>query len=88
MRCTSLALAMAGVLLLGGCASAPRDRGTREIDRLLAERGAPAAGWTMAAEPAPTGVLSLAQSVNLAFVRSPVVREQYAELGVATADLR
>jgi cobalt-zinc-cadmium efflux system outer membrane protein len=88
MRCFSLALAAAGALMLGGCASAPRDRGTGEIDRVLAERGSPPAGWSVADDPAPTGVLTLAQSVKLALVRSPVVREQYAELGLATADLR
>lgn len=88
MRSCLLALAWASAVFLGGCASVPRDRGAGAVNELLAERGAPAVDWKGAADGAPPGeALTLAQSVRLAFVRSPDIREQYAELGLATADL-
>ena len=84
------ALAVAGALLLSGCASLPRDRGSAGIDALLKARGTPAPAWPRDEAPAaekPTGrILTLRQSVELAFTRSPVIRQQYAELGLASAD--
>src|SRR5690349_6492812 len=89
MRSHFLALALAGVVFLGGCASVPRDRGTGAVNELLTERGAPAVKWSEpGAGAAPAEMLTLAQSVKLAFVRGPTVREQFAELGLATADLQ
>src|SRR5690349_15045769 len=85
------ALAAAGALFLSGCASLPRDRGSAEIDALLEARGTPAPAWPeekeSPAERRPAGqVLTLRQSVELAFTRSPTIRQQYAELGLASAD--
>lgn len=89
MRIPSLlALALASALMLSSCASVPRDRGAGAVNELLAERGAPPATWTEPATgPLPGEPLSLRQTVQLAFERSPLVREQYAELGVSAADL-
>jgi cobalt-zinc-cadmium efflux system outer membrane protein len=96
MRTSSLlALAAAGAMFITGCASPPRDRGGGEVNRLLATRGTPAAQWP-AADPAgsenlakpPSGrTLSLQQALEQAFSRSPIIREQYAELGIGAADL-
>lgn len=89
MRSGLFALALTSALFLGGCASVPRDRGTHAIDAMLAERGAPAAEWKGGGDaPLPSDALTLSQAIRLAFVRSPVIREQYADLGIATADLR
>jgi cobalt-zinc-cadmium efflux system outer membrane protein len=82
----------AGVFLFAsGCASVPRDRGAGEVNRLLQSRGTPAAQWPesesrQSPPAAPGKVLTLRQSLELAFSRSPVVREQYAELGLGAAD--
>jgi outer membrane protein, heavy metal efflux system len=81
----------AGALLVAsGCASVPRDRGAGEVNQWLQSRGVPAVQWPEAesrqAPPAPAGeVLTLHQSLELAFSRSPVIREQYAELGLGAA---
>jgi cobalt-zinc-cadmium efflux system outer membrane protein len=83
-----LALALAGALMTAGCASVPRDRGAGAVNALLTERGAPPASWTEpATAPLPTDPLSLRQTLRLAFERSPLIREQYAELGVSAADV-
>lgn len=88
MRCLLPALALTGASFLTGCAHVPRDRGGAEINRQLAERGAPAVDWSgTAGEALPTAELTLPAAVRLAFERSPRVRELYAELGVAAADL-
>lgn len=89
MRSSLPALAVTSALFLAGCVSVPRDRGARVVDEMLAERGSPAAGWKSDSDaPPPAEALTLSQATRLAFVRSPAIREQYAELGIATADLR
>lgn len=93
-------LAVAGSLVLvAGCASLPPARGTADVDRLIAERGAPAPTWPAAdrhaandsAQPASPDdwaePLTLERAVKLAFQRNPKVRETYAELGLAQADV-
>lgn len=90
-------LVLAGLLMgLTGCVSVPRERGTAEIDKLIAERGGPVPAWpqdsTVAATEAraaqileqPIGVL---QAVELAFLHNPRLLELYAELGIAQADV-
>lgn len=84
---------LSGMLLVGGgCASVPSDRGAAEVNQLLESQGAPAAQWPQTvksrrvAAPLPGPVLSLKQSLELAFSRSPVIREQYAELGLGAAE--
>jgi cobalt-zinc-cadmium efflux system outer membrane protein len=70
-----------------GCATAPRDRGAAAVNERLAAQGAPPARFTGDASPVPAGTLSLRQTVELAFVRSPLLAEQYAELGIGAADM-
>jgi cobalt-zinc-cadmium efflux system outer membrane protein len=84
------ALAVAGAIFTSACAT--RERQAEAVNQLLASRGTIAATW---AEPpgnsrraASAGeVLSLRRSVELAFSHSPVIREQYAELGMGAAEV-
>ena len=79
---------LAGALVASGCMSVPRDRGAGEVNRLLQSHGTPLAQWPQATgsrvapSALPGKVLSLQQSMELAFSRSPVIREQFAELGL------
>lgn len=80
---------------LAACATVDPTQDTGEINRLLAERGAPALGWENngAAEDEAQVQAWLAQpmsadlAVRMAMVRSPRLQEQYAELGLARADV-
>jgi cobalt-zinc-cadmium efflux system outer membrane protein len=89
-----IALVTAGAAFITGCASPPRDRGAGDVNQLLAARSIPAAQWPdtdgkTPEEPAklPAGrTLSLAQALEQAFSRSPLIREQYAELGMSGAE--
>jgi cobalt-zinc-cadmium efflux system outer membrane protein len=85
MRISSLLALLCGAILAVGCATVPRDRGAAEVNELLTARGAPAAAFSGDA-PAP-GTLTLQAAVETAFVRSPVIQEQYAELGLGAADV-
>lgn len=87
MRFSRLLAPLLGAVLAVGCATAPRDRGAAAVNELLAAQGAPPARFTGNASPATAETLSLRQAVELAYVRSPVLEEQYAELGLGTADL-
>jgi cobalt-zinc-cadmium efflux system outer membrane protein len=82
--------ALAGVLVLTGCAAAPRDRGASDVDPWLTRAGTPAPVWPGASlrAPVPTSgqALSLRQALELAFRQGPVIAEQYAELGLGAAD--
>ena len=88
-RVLFLAPVLAGaILLVSGCATS-RDRGAGAVNELIQARGAPAAKGlgppvTPATASTPIGVR---QAVELAFERSPRVRELYAELGLSTADV-
>ncbi|OYW39178.1 MAG: hypothetical protein B7Z42_06395, partial [Brevundimonas sp. 12-68-7] len=80
---------------VAACATVDPTQDTIEINRLLQERGAPALGWeTNAATEDPSSVRDwLAQpmtadlAVRMAMLRSPRLQEQYAELGLARADV-
>jgi outer membrane protein, heavy metal efflux system len=87
MRLSSLLALSLGALLTVGCATVPRDRGAAAVNELLRAQGAPPARFDVAAPPATPESLSLRQAVELAFVRSPVIQEQYAELGLGAADV-
>jgi cobalt-zinc-cadmium efflux system outer membrane protein len=85
---SALVSAFAG-LWLAGCASVSAERGVAAVNEQLRTRGAPAADFGASARadvPAGTS-LGVDQAVQLAFERSPAVRELYAEIGVSTADL-
>ena len=83
--------ALAAALLLAGCAGLPRERGYAETSALLQARAgvAPdAQAWAEPAAPAlPREPLTAEQAVALAFVHNPRIREQYARLGLARAEL-
>jgi outer membrane protein, heavy metal efflux system len=91
MRFFRTCLLAGAVLIASGCSSVPRDRGAGEVNQLLQSRGTPPAQWprpkSQIAPPAISGkALSLQQSMELAFSRSPVIREQYAQLGLGAAE--
>jgi outer membrane protein, heavy metal efflux system len=92
MYWTGLACASLGVLL-AGCAGAPPQRGTAEVDKLIAARGGTTPDW-----PAPErdtaevserlrDPLTLEGAVELAFLRNPQIRATYAELGIAESEV-
>ena len=94
-----LALAMAGAaLLISGCANT-RVQNSDAVNDLIISRGAPAATWpdaTGKATPASDAELVAAKTrepitatsaVEIAFLRSPTIRERYAELGISQADV-
>ncbi|MEP7243497.1 MAG: TolC family protein [Gammaproteobacteria bacterium] len=81
-------------LALTGCASTPRARGTEAVDTLMKARGRPVAAWpTSEGDNKRSAVdlsgqpLSRERAIELAFTRNPRVRELYAELGIAEADV-
>ena len=100
MRSVSiLALAIAGVALLStGCANT-RVRNPNAINELITARGAPAAIWPVASGKSTRTAdadlvaaktqepITLASAVEIAFLRSPAIRERYAELGISQADV-
>lgn len=87
------ALAVALTSLLGGCTSlSPRPDDT-QLNRLLEERGAPAVRWRATHEP-PIDVrerlaapIERDHAVAIALLRSPRMREAYARLGIARAEV-
>lgn len=94
-------LALAGLCALAsGCAGITPARGTADIDKLIAARGAPAPVWPADGTGATRGPqhasrndtsttepLTLERAVAFAFERNAKVREIYAELGIAEADV-
>jgi cobalt-zinc-cadmium efflux system outer membrane protein len=76
-------------LVLAGCTSVSGERGAAAVNEQLRARGAPPADFGVSPRaPVPPGAsLTADQAVQIAFERSPAVRELYAELGVSTADL-
>jgi len=88
-------LAIALTATLTACASVDPTRDTVEINRLLAERGAPAPGWetngTVSDEATVQAWLAepmtVDRAVQMAMLRSPRLQEQYGELGLARADI-
>lgn len=87
MRSSRFLALACGALFTVGCATVPRDRGAAAVNDLLTSRGAPAARFSAAPSAPGPQPLTLQQAVELAFVRSPAVQEQYAELGLGAADL-
>ncbi|MGQ0835012.1 MAG: TolC family protein [Gammaproteobacteria bacterium] len=97
-RQSSYELVIAGLAVLAsGCASVPPARGTAEIDGWIAARGGPVPAWPQGAsadekEAAQVAALirdplTVEGAVELAFLRNPDIRESYAELGLAQADV-
>jgi cobalt-zinc-cadmium efflux system outer membrane protein len=93
VRC---AAAVAAAVILAGCASLPRDSGTGEISELVHARAGVTPDWTngTAVDPAagseltiPVEPLSAERAVALAFMQSPRIREEFARLGFARADI-
>jgi len=79
-----------GIFLLSGCASGPPHRGADGVTSLMAARGLPQLTWAQgdaARLPAPTGPVSRADALKLAFTNNAEVRELYARLGIASADV-
>ncbi|MBB5745677.1 TolC family protein [Brevundimonas variabilis] len=80
---------------MSGCATVDPTQDTIEINRLLADRGAPKLGWEANAAPEDEATvqrwlgqpMSADLAVRMAMVRSPQLQEQYAELGLARADV-
>ena len=88
-------IAIALAVSLTACATVDPTRDTAEINRLLVDRGAPALGWEANGTAGDDALVQdwLAQTmsadlaVRMAMVRSPRLQEQYAELGLARADV-
>jgi cobalt-zinc-cadmium efflux system outer membrane protein len=81
---------LAGSIVLSGCASGPPHRGSDGVSSLVAARGLPDLTWARgdaARLPSPTGPVSRAEALKLAFANNPQVRELYARLGIASADV-
>lgn len=83
---------MAGALIfIAGCASVGPHRGTEALDKELAARGVQAPSWpdTPLRKDAGSGEqpLTIEQAVALAFQHNARIRETYAELGIAEADV-
>lgn len=99
-RLQYVALAVAGAALVAsGCANAPQARGSGAVNELITSRGAPAAAWPDA-NPKAARVsdadlvaaktrepITVKSAVDIAFLRSPAVRELYADLGISQADV-
>jgi len=94
-----LALAIAGAALLAsGCANT-RVQNAGVVNELITVRGAPAATWPEAGGGSTRegdadllaaktrGPITLKGAVEIAFLRSPAIRERYAELGISQAEV-
>ncbi len=90
------ATALVAAIALAGCASLPRERGYAQTGDLIKARLGTVPTWppdpAAAAAPAvvpdiPTAPLSVDQSIQLAFVYNPRIREEYARLGLGRAEL-
>ncbi|MGH8129938.1 MAG: TolC family protein [Steroidobacteraceae bacterium] len=91
-------LAHIGLLaLLAGCVAVPRERAAGDIDKVLTARGAAPAAWQAApgadaAENADVAELlgqplTVERATQVAFIRNARIRETYATLGIAEADV-
>jgi len=91
------AIAVAGLVLLSGCASFSEDGGFGAVDTAVAERGGGKAQWlrsTDEANSAATRVkellaqpLSAQAAVQVALLNNRGLQARYAELGIAEAEL-
>jgi cobalt-zinc-cadmium efflux system outer membrane protein len=94
------ALAIAGAALLAsGCVNIPPARDSGAVNDLVTARGTPAATWPDASGRATRDAdaalvaaktrepITISRAVEIAFLRSPAIRERYAELGISQADV-
>jgi len=90
------ATALVAAIALAGCVSLPRERGYAQTGDLIKARLDMAPTWSPdtanAGAPAavpdiPTAPLSVDQSIQLAFVYNPRIREEYARLGLGRAEV-
>lgn len=94
-RARAMAFSSLAVLAVSGCATFDPASDKLEIDRLLAERGAPSFGWDQngsaqngagvkewLAEP-----LTHDTAVKIAMLKSPRLQQIYGELGLVRADV-
>lgn len=88
------AAALAAAIALAGCSSLPRERGYAETGDLIEARRGAAPIWSPQNHPSteiipevPAKPLSAEQSVRLAFLYNPRIREEYARLGLGRAEL-
>jgi cobalt-zinc-cadmium efflux system outer membrane protein len=80
-------------MFLAGCAAVAPERGTAEVDKLIAARGGTLPTWS-SAEPEAARVsemlrepLTLERAVKLAFLKNAQIRATYAELGIAESEV-
>ena len=80
------------LVLLGGCATLPRDLGRSDVDALVEERGQPVEA--SASKTSQTLVVSLTaepltaeSAIRVALVNNPRLKASYAQLGFAAADV-
>ena len=86
---------LAGVTMLTGCVSVPRDAGADDVQQALTQRGTPAVVWNE--QPSTTDhervaamladELTADEAVAIAMVNNPRLQVTLAELGIARADL-
>jgi len=91
------ALVLATLAALGGCASLPREQGLSEIHALVDRRSGGEHTWTTAQDSeAKTAAevqvilsqpLSADAAVQIALLRNPRMRSEYARLGIAEGDV-
>lgn len=85
------------VAVLSGCATAPADRGLRDVQSLLASRDPTLASRPSALSADPESIeqqitalladpLSADRALGIALLKSPRLRVSYAQLGLAQAD--
>jgi len=94
---SALACATLAAVLIAGCTAVPRERAADEIGATIATRGAPAPGWPRDGEGGDAEdarvawllqePLHVERAVQLAFLRNARIRELYAALGLAQADV-
>lgn len=90
------ALALALAALLAGCSTLAPQLRDAQIATLLAERGGPAVEWSAAGapddesdaiDPMLAAPMTLDAAVRVAMLRAPRLREEYARLGLARAEV-
>lgn len=83
------------VMLLAGCATVHPGLDPPQINKLLAARGAPELGWEKNSSGADAALvtqwlgepMTAERAVRVAMLRSPRLQEEYAQLGLARADI-
>ena len=98
LGCCALAV-LASAMFVSGCANGPPHRGADEVSSLVAARGLAdlkwPAGTVAAADPRQgdvghaslSGAVSRSEAISHAFANNAQVRELYARLGIASADV-